>query len=188
MPNLILRGVFSSWALLLCALPALAQPAPGPVYTVEIVVFRASSVGATEDWSAPPAARGFGDGDKPGPVPQLLRALTTADFRLAGMEATLRSSGAWRPLAHAAWVQTAGVWGDTHAGLSLSDVGINVPGLMGTIYVERGQYLHLGFNLSYANGGPTYSINEMRSIKLGDKLYFDHPAFGVLATVSAARR
>jgi hypothetical protein len=179
----------SACALLLCALPALAQQtASGPAYTVEIIVFRASSVGAAEDWGAQPMARGFGSDGKPGPVPQLIRALTPADYRLAGAESTLRSSGAWRPLAHAAWIQTAGIWGDAHAGLSLSDVGINVPGLTGTVYVERGQYLHLGFNFSYSNGGPTYTIDEMRSIKLGDKLYFDHPAFGILATVSAARR
>jgi len=197
MPNLLARALRPSAALLLwCALPALAQqaaPVPpaasGPVYTVEIIVLRASSVGAAEDWTVTPAARGFGnDSNRSSPLPQLIRILPASDYKLAAMESTLRSSGAWRPLAHAAWVQSVGVWGDGHAGLSLSDVGVNVPGLSGTIYVERGQYLHLGFNISYANGGPTYTINEMRSIKLGDKLYFDHPAFGILATVSAARR
>jgi hypothetical protein len=189
MPNPFGRA-FRPWALLLCILPALAQQtASGPAYIVEMVIFRTSNVGASEDWSTAPVARGFGnDSGKAGPVAQLSRVLPPTDYRLTGLETTLRGSGAWRPLAHAAWMQTAGVWGNAHAGLSLSDLGVDVPGLTGTIYVERGQYLHLGFNVSYTNGGPTYVIDEMRSIKLGDKLYFDHPAFGIIATVSPVRR
>jgi hypothetical protein len=111
--------------------------------------------------------------------------LPPSDYKLASIEATLRSSGAWRPIAHAAWVQTAANWG-THLGIALADLGINSPGLTGTIYLERATYLHLGVNLNLSGGAATYAINEMRSVKYNERQYFDHPAFGVIAVVSPA--
>ena len=38
----------------------LAQQSASTLYGVEMIVFRASSVVATEDWDAEPAGRGFG--------------------------------------------------------------------------------------------------------------------------------
>src|ERR1700683_4565098 len=83
---------------------------------------------------------------------QVVRVLPAADYRLASVEATLRTSGAWRPIAHAAWVQTAANWG-THIGIALSDLGVSSPGLSGTVYLERATYLHLGVDLSLNAGG-----------------------------------
>jgi hypothetical protein len=168
---------------LMSPLPAPAQQSGVTQYAVEIVVFRASSVAANEDWSAAPQGRGFGNESTRGGTPQVLRVLPSSDYKLAAVEATLRSSGAWRPIAHAAWVQTAANWG-THIGIPLADLGINSPGLSGTVYLERATYLHLGVTLSLSAAAGTYAINEMRSVKYNERQYFDHPAFGVIAVVS----
>jgi len=140
-------------------------------------------VSGNEDWSAVPTGRGFGNESTRGGTPQVVRILTPADYRLAPVEATLRTSGAWRPIAHAAWVQSAANWG-THIGIPLSELGINSPGLSGSVYLERATYLHLGMDLSLNAGGIEYSIKEMRSVKYNERQYFDHPAFGVIALVS----
>jgi hypothetical protein len=163
--------------------PAAAQQAGGSLYIVELIVFRATSVSGNEDWSAVPTGRGFGSESTRGGTPQVVRILAPADYRLASVEATLHTSGAWRPIAHAAWVQSAANWG-THIGIALSDLGINSPGLSGTVYLERATYLHLGVDLSLNAGGVEYSIKEMRSVKYNERQYFDHPAFGVIALVS----
>jgi hypothetical protein len=159
-------------------------PQPGALYEVEIVVFRVSSVGATEDWSAPASGRGFGsDSNRANAIPpQVLRVLPPGSYRLAGVESGLRASGAWRPIAHAAWIQTAASWG-THIGIPLSDLGVNVTELSGVVYLERSTYLHLGMTLTLSDSA-TYTIDEMRSVKYNEKQYFDHPAFGVIALVS----
>lgn len=181
-------------ALLVCLLGLAALTSPGTAsaqtgantntYTVEIIVFRDSSVGAAEDWSAPPQSRGFGNESTRGGTPQVLRVLPPEDYKLASIDNTLRTSGAWHPIAHAAWVQTAANWG-THAGIALSDLGINSPGLTGMVYLERATYLHLGVEMTLS-AGASYTIDEMRSVKYNEKQYFDHPAFGVIAVVSPA--
>ncbi len=162
---------------------AAAQQASGSLYMVELIVFRATSVSGNEDWSAVPTGRGFGNESTRGGTPQVVRILAPADYRLTPVEATLRSSGAWRPIAHAGWVQSAANWG-THIGIALSDLGISSPGLSGTVYLERATYLHLGVDLNLNAGGINYSIKEMRSVKYNERQYFDHPAFGVIAMVS----
>lgn len=162
----------------------LAQQNSAPLYGVEIIVFRSSSVSGGEDWEAAPPGRGFGSSaTRGGAAPQVVRVLAASDYRLSTIEATLRASGAWRPIAHAAWIQTAANWG-THSGIALADVGINVPELSGMVYLERAPiYLHLGFDL-HLSAGATYTIKEMRSVRYNDKQYFDHPAFGIIAVVT----
>jgi len=162
----------------------LAQQSGATLYGVEIIVFRTSSVAATEDWDALPAGRGFGSSAaRGGASAQVLRVLAPSDYRLNSLEATLKTSGAWRPVAHAAWIQTAANWG-THAGIALADLGINVPGLTGMVYLERAPiYLHLGFDVHLSQGA-TYTIREMRSVRFNDRQYFDHPAFGIVAVVT----
>ena len=162
--------------------PAQAQQAGASLYEVELIVFRTASVPGGEDWSAEPTGRGFGSESTRGGSAQVIRVLPPEDYKLGSVEASLRSSGAWRPIAHAAWVQTAANWG-THIGIALADLGINAPGLSGMVYLERATYLHLGMNLSLS-AGATYTINEMRSVKFSERQYFDHPAFGVIALVS----
>ncbi len=119
-----------------------------------------------------------------------------AEERAAALESRLRAAGGYVPVAHAAWSQTASAWG-THNGLPLQRLGIDVPGLTGTVYLERGQYLHLGLTLSWAMQTPpagigaapgtVFTLNENRRVRFYDRNYYDHPAFGVIALVTPSQ-
>jgi hypothetical protein len=75
-------------------------------------------------------------------------------------------------------------------------LGIDAPGLTGTIFLERGQYLHLGMSLNYAMPNPpaglgaatgtAFVMNTNRRIRFYERNYYDHPAFGVIALVTPA--
>ena len=180
------------------------QPPPaysGPAYDVEIVIFRAkAALGQSESWAAETTAAATVAGAEAsggsGPVGKLLAVLPGADYRLSPIEARLRSSGTYVPVAHAAWVQTASAWG-THAGFPLDSLGINVPGLTGEVFLERGEFLHLGMTLNYtmqnppaglnAPPGTTFVMNETRRVRFYQRNYYDHPAFGVIALITPAR-
>jgi hypothetical protein len=185
----LLGGLLAVAAALL---PGLAVPqAAQPVYRVEIIVFRATGgPGASEDWatSATKSARGpANEGERGGAaqVGRFVGRIPPAELQLGDLRAKLASSGAWQPVAHAGWMQTASSWG-SRAGFSTGQLGINVPGLSGIVYLERGTFLHLGFGLRYA-GASTYALNETRRVKFYERHYYDHPAFGVIALVTPAQ-
>ena len=64
-------------------------------------------------------------------------AIPSSAYQLTEIEGRLRSSGAYVPIAHAAWSQTASGWG-TRAGFPVQRLGVDVPGLSGTVFLERG--------------------------------------------------
>ncbi len=199
-------------ALLLCApaLPAAAQetaaapvPAPaagGTVYNIELIVFRATSaLGAPEDWSAEAGARNIAGEESASGAVQIghfVASLPSSAWQLGELESRLRASGLYVPVAHAAWSQTASSWG-TRAGFTLQKLGVEVPGLSGSVFLERGQWLHLGMAMTYAMPSPPqglgaapdtpFIINESRRVRFYERNYFDHPAFGVIALVSPAQ-
>jgi hypothetical protein len=195
-------------ALAIGALPGLAQDnaaappaaAAANVYNVEIIVFRnAGAAGAAEDWSSETGARSVaGDETNSGAatIGHFVAALATTDWQLSDLENRLRASGSYVPVAHAAWSQTASAWG-TRAGFTLQKLGIDVPGLSGSVALERGQFLHLGVALTYAMPSPPaglaaapdtpFTLNESRRIRFYERNYFDHPAFGVIALVTPAQ-
>jgi Peptidoglycan-binding protein, CsiV len=177
--------------------PAPASAGAGPVYNVEIIVFRAAgALGGAENWSAEAGARYIaGDESASGSmqVGRFVAALPPAVWQLNELENRLRASGTYVPVAHAAWSQTASSWG-TRAGFSMQRLGISVPGLSGTVFLERGQFLHVGMSLTYAMPNPppglgaapgtAFTLNESRRVKFYERNYFDHPAFGVIALVT----
>jgi hypothetical protein len=173
--------------------PAAPAPPPAPLpagtalYDVEIVVFRSVGAAPLEDWTAAPSPRGFGSPNaQPGLAPQVVRVLGPNDYRLDGIVDGLRRSGVWRPIAHAAWLQNAPNWG-SHIGLPLSAVGVDVPGLTGLVFLERAPlYLHLGFDVTLLDGD-SFRIDEMHNVRQNEKEYFDHPAFGIIAVVTALK-
>jgi len=198
---------------LLCvgALPAATQepaavpsPAPAPppasVYNIEIIVFRTTSaLGGAEDWSAEAGARNVaGEESASGAatVGHFVAPLPPSMWQLGELESRLRASGVYVPVAHTAWSQTASSWG-TRAGFPVQKLGIDVPGLSGTVFLERGQWLHLGMSLTYAMAAPPqglgaapdtpFTINESRRVRFYERNYFDHPAFGVIALVTPAQ-
>ncbi|MGH8317624.1 MAG: CsiV family protein [Steroidobacteraceae bacterium] len=173
----------------------------GPAYDIEIVIFRAKvALGQPENWAAETTASATVAGGEAssgsGRVGKLLTVLPASDYRLTPIASRLQSSGTYVPVAHAAWVQTASAWG-TRAGFSLQSLGIDVPGLTGVIFFERGEFLHLGMNLDYtmqdpppalnAPPGTTFVMNETRRVRFYQRNYYDHPAFGVIALVTPAR-
>ncbi|MGB6486026.1 MAG: CsiV family protein [Steroidobacteraceae bacterium] len=185
--------------------PSQTAPAPaysGPAYDIEIVVFRTKvALGQPENWAAetPASAATVAGGEASsgsGPAGRLLTVLPASDYRLAAIEARLRTSGTYQPVAHAAWVQTASTWG-TRDGFPLESLGINVPGLTGVVFLERGEFLHLGMTLNYtmqdpptglnAPPGTTFVMNETRRVRFYQRNYYDHPAFGVIALITPAR-
>lgn len=168
-------------ALTTFALPATPQTSSG-AYNIEVIVFRAGGSAADAGAATEPMVSGGDSGAGDGGAARFVGTLPAASLQLGGIAARLRSSGAYRPLAHAGWVQTASPWG-SRSGFSVSRVGLGADGLAGTTWLERGQYLHLGFTLTLGRA----TINEIRRVRLGEKNYFDNPEFGVIAVVTAAR-
>ena len=186
-------------------LPAASQESAAPTvpaYNIEIIIFRATTAqGGAENWAAEAGTRNFSNdssADEAGAgdtreVGRFLKVLPAEQFQLADIEKRLRASAGYAPLAHVAWSQTASAWG-TRAGFPLQRLGIDVPGLSGTVVLERGQFLHLGMTLAYAPANPpaglgaapgtTFTLNEGRRVRFNERAYFDHPAFGVIAVVT----
>ena len=189
---------------LLAGLPAAAQETPAPagagatVYNIEIIVFRAAAaLGGAETWSAEAGAPNIIAGDEStsgsAQVGHFVALLPPSGWQLTELENRLRASGTYVPVAHAAWSQTASSWG-TRAGFTVQRLGLNVQGLTGTVFLERGQFLHLGMSLTYAMPSPPpglgaapdtpFALNESRRVRFYERSYFDHPAFGVIALVT----
>jgi hypothetical protein len=194
------RIVSVLFATLIAGLPAFAQAPAANAYNIEVVVFRAATaMGGAENWGVAPT-RNLGTDEETtsgtAQVGRFVRVIPPAQFQLTDVASKLRSSGVYVPVAHVAWSQTASDWG-TRAGFNVQRLGMNVPGLSGTVFLERGQYLHLGMTLSYAPDNPaagiaagpgtTFSLNETRRIKFYERNYYDHPAFGVIALVTPAQ-
>ena len=180
------------------SLPIDAQnAAPERVYTIEVIVFRnMSGSGGQEDWSAKQVARGPDKPDAPF-TGRFVQALPAAQYQLKDVETRLANSTNYQPIAHFAWQQTASSWG-SRAGFTIAKLAGNVPGLSGTIYLERGDiYLHLGMALNYQSANPpaalgatpgtVFNMNESRVVKFYQRNYYDHPAFGVIALVTPVK-
>jgi hypothetical protein len=174
-----------------------AQTAPSQtVYTIEVIVFRnLSGAGGPEDWSAKAVARGPETPDAP-VTGRFVRSLPPAEFQLNDVEARLRNTSNYPPIAHFAWQQTASSWG-SRAGFTIAKLAGSAPGLSGIIYFESGTYLHLGMSLNYhaanppeglaADPGTVFNLSESRRVKRFERNYYDHPAFGVIALVTPVK-
>jgi hypothetical protein len=174
-----------------------AQTPSGRVYTVELIVFRnLSGQGGAEDWSVKPVARRPDQPDSP-VTGRFVASLSPSQFQLNDVEARLRNSSSYQPIAHFAWQQTASSWG-SGAGFTVAKLGGSVPGLSGIIFLEAGTYLHLGMTLNYQSANPpaglgaapgtVFMMSESRRVKQYERNYFDHPAFGVIALVTPANQ
>jgi hypothetical protein len=180
--------------------PAAPAAAGGTVYNIELIVFRATTaLGGAENWSAEAGDRSI-EGDEStsdsAQVGRFVAQLPVSAWQLTELENRLRASGNYLPVAHAAWSQTASSWG-TRAGFPVQRLGLNVAGLAGTVFLERGQFLHLGLSLSYAMPSPPdglhaapdtpFTLNQSRRVRFYERNYYDHPAFGVIALVTPSQ-
>ena len=197
------RGLLLALLVLCSGAPAVSQDTGGAsAYNIELIVFRANSAQTgAENWSAESAAADDSVADAESSsgssqVGRFVNTIPTSQFQLSDIENRLRASGAYVPVAHVAWSQTASAWG-TRAGFPVQKLGIDVPGLSGNVFLERGQYLHLGMMLSYAvpaaplglgaGQGTSFTLSQSRRIRFYERNYYDHPAFGVIALVTPAQ-
>ena len=186
------------------------MPAGPTIYNVEVIVFRTNAtLGTAENWSSEaaraPSVPVAAEGETGAPVSEaaaqapgshFVRALSPAEFQLGDLEARIKSSGAYVPVAHVGWAQTASPWG-AHESMSLQQLGFDNPLLAGTVTLERGQFLHLGFALNLTVASPpaglaaapdtTFVLNDNHRVKFYERNYYDAPAFGVIALIVPAQ-
>ncbi|MGH8218073.1 MAG: CsiV family protein [Steroidobacteraceae bacterium] len=143
--------------------------------------------------SAAPASAAPASGASPNGV---VGILPSSRFELDGVASRLRASGRYVPVAHIAWAQTASPWGKPME-IPVQSVGLDAQGITGTVALERGVFLHLALDLRYAMSDPpdgldappgtVFVLDESHRVRLKERNYFDHPAFGVIALVTSDR-
>jgi len=150
-------------------------------YTIELVVFRTASQTAGLPAGAQAAAT---PDDGVEMAPATARRLTSAAARL-------RSTAGYRILAHTAFAQTPtscsrDACRNSLRGVSAEQLGLTRAGISGKVGLQRGESLHLGIDLTIDDGGRRYRIQEVRQLRKTDQpQYFDHPAVGVIAVITA---
>lgn len=176
-----------------CTAPAFAVQ-PGS-YDVEVIIFTHRHSGSDgEQWPAglpeQPLATGFYNSDR-------IIKLPVDAYRLNGISNGLRQSSGYSVVFHRAWRQpvydrTKAVGYPVHA---VAENGrINVEG---SVRLIRERFLHLDADLVLVPAGssnagtgadslhtsPVFELSEKRRIKSNTVHYFDHPRFGMIATV-----
>jgi len=174
------RRTFLAGVAACASLRSLAAEAPpgSARYLVEILVFRQP-----------------GTLPQPMPVAALTPVTTIAGrvellpesaWQLGAAEQALARQGGYELLAHSAWAAIVPQNGRTTA--RLDDVLKEGAPLAGSVALQRSQYLFLGIDIDYqAAPGVTFGLREKRRVKFGERHYFDHPAFGVIAQVTSPR-
>lgn len=211
MPVLIIKRLLLAAVASLLTVPVSAvvaqQPeeAVAPAYQVEVLVFRNLDQSRTTPEVMPrpePEIEAVLDmqlerlevsvepGADTDPVADVIEALpawqpVAADALLLSRDAArLRSLGAYDVLAHLAWIQPAEDVAQA-AAIDLADLGA-IPDLAGEIRFYQKRYLHLAFDIALNDPTGRATIVDSRRIRLGRTVYFDQPAFGVLAIVTEA--
>lgn len=174
------------WGTLIALCASAALPQTPDMYTVEIVVFRnGSDIGAVPDQGAQPAtAQAPTDAQPQAITGASVDAMPVATSKLNSAAANLASKAGLTVLAHVAWTQSATAW-NSRLGVSAAQLGLG-DAITGKIFLERGQYLHLGLDLTVQIDGHLYRLDEVRNLKPNEIHYFDRPAVGVLAIVTSS--
>jgi hypothetical protein len=131
------------------------------------------------------------------------RLLTPEEYQLDAAYKTLKRIPAYVPLLHGGWVQPGLPDAETQP-VDLALLGSSNP--TGTVRVYLSRFLHVELDMTYrgAPGGapatdldapdtlhelslaPRYRLQTQRQVRSGELHYFDHPAFGVLVTITPA--
>ncbi len=183
-PRVNRRDLLLGLASLAAGAGARAQPRPHTVppgstrCLIEIIVFRQPG--------PLPAAVPTGPSPQVTAIAGRVELLPEAEWQLAALETGLKRRGDFRVLAHTAWAAIVPPNGRTTA--LLEDLLTAGTGLVGTVSLQRSQYLFLGVDVDYvAPEGPAYALRERRRIKFNERHYFDTPAIGVIAEVRPGR-
>ena len=183
------------------SMPASAEDAPLPTYDVELLIFRNLQPTATpEDWtlaeqtarSNAPAGHDTEEQAAPPdpsitPTPGMdssIQPLANTRFKLGSLANRLNRNRHYELLAHVGWTQP-GFDLNTPRPVTITDFVAADTQLTGTATLTRGRYLHLLLDFTWtAPDGQRYVLRESRRMRSGDKHYFDHPYFGVVALVT----
>jgi hypothetical protein len=157
-------------------LPRVAAGETPAQYDVEIIVFR-NLAGQTDGEQWPEADAPMPDAYRHPARDAAAADLTTSPRRLQRIADALDRSGADRVLEHRAWRQTA------HDRSRAVPLPVNAAGgqLDGTVTLVRERFLHLDVDLVLQS---IYTLDETRRVRSGERHYFDHPMFGVIAEVT----
>jgi len=158
------------------ALPPVAAGETQAQYDVEIIVFR-NLAGQADGEQWPAADATMPDAYRPPARDAAVTDLAAAPRRLQRIADALNRSGAYRVLEHRAWRQTA------HDRSRAVPLPVNAAGgqLDGTVTLVRERFLHLDVDLVLQS---MYALDETRRMRSGERHYFDHPMFGVIAEVT----
>lgn len=174
-----------------------AQDSSAPLYDVELIIFRnLGSKPTPEDWSIEESLANRGrtfTGEESADAQNRLtdglsiQTLSNEQLKLGALAASLRGNRNYRVLSHIGWTQSpVALRSDSITLLAPLLAGDST--ISGSAKLSRGTTLHLSLDLRLKNeAGGNYVLQETRQIKLGEKHYFDHPYFGVIATVTAHR-
>jgi hypothetical protein len=152
-------------------------PAGSARYLIELLAFRPPG--------AAPKVYPVPDISSVGSIPGRIEPLTATDYQMTAAATALASKGGYRVLGHAAWAAIVPPNGRTTT--HLEEVLPSGSPLSGLLAIQRSQYLFLGLEVDYATGDQTYGLREKRRIKFGERHYFDHPAFGLIALVTPGK-
>lgn len=159
-----------------------ASPSPPPPgsarYLVEILAFRPP--GALPKAYPAPAVSAAQT------LPGRVELLPAAEYQLGSAREALSRKGGYHILGHLAWAAIVPPNGRTTAHVEELGSSDTSP-LTGTVAVQRSQYLFMGLELDYSTGNQSYGLREKRRVKFGERHYFDHPAFGVIAQVTPSK-
>jgi hypothetical protein len=192
--NLLTTARLFIAVLLIASSPAVV--AAPPVYDVEIIIFRHKIMSdAGEQWTAQQSSdlmptRVFSQDE----FSELGRNL----YQLDGISGGLRNSSGYTVLLHRAWRQVGYDAAHAVAYPIHSLAGTGTYSIDGSVTLIRERYLHLDVDLlltqastaepaRYSDGPdsrPAFRLREKRRMRSREVHYFDHPRFGMIATVT----
>ena len=108
------------------------------------------------------------------------KELSTSSSALLEAASILARKPQYSILKHISWTQTIA------SERSGKPVRIQGNGVNGFVQLKRGHNLHLTIGMEYSDQmtGNMLTISEQRRILFNQKHYFDHPKFGIIASVS----
>lgn len=179
-----------------------AQESSLQQYDVELIIFSVTNPsGSVEDWQVEEArAKGNAtatavEGEEPnnpanaGVIAEgndsSVQPLAAAQFKMSPLETTLRRNRNYQVLTHIGWTQPGFALNNPRP-LAVDSLIPPEAAVTGTVSLTRGRYLRLVMNLKWqAPDGKRYVLREQRRLAhSGEKHYFDHPYFGVIALVT----
>ncbi len=197
----------------LVAPPALPEPV---LESIELTVSVRGDLGARPDRADTPRLEPVALPPRLRPPPPLepvalptwRQLLDTSAGELVAVYRRLAAQSGYRPLMHLIWEQPGEV--DQPAPVvGFERLRLGSDELVGAARLSRSRFLHLQLDLEFLNPEdgvavprpmgddgtgevrllvPRYRIEESRRMRSGEVHYFDHPAFGVIATIQPVER